>query len=117
MLFTKRCAAAGIEVSIGSVGDCYDNAVCETFHASLKKERIYRQSWPNRAQPRAAVFEYIEGCTTRGAGTPRSATSPRPNTRGGMRVDITCRRSARAVELHNARVTCVTLLVGECTIT
>ena len=46
---------------MGSVGDCYDNAVCETFHASLKKERIYRQSWPTRAQARAAVFEYIEG--------------------------------------------------------
>ena len=46
---------------MGSVGDCYDNAVCETFHASIKKERIYRQSWPTRAQARATVFEYIEG--------------------------------------------------------
>ena len=46
---------------MGSVGDCYDNAVCETFHATLKKERIYRQSWPTRAAARTAVFEYIEG--------------------------------------------------------
>ena len=61
MLFTKRCATAGIEVSIGSVGDCYDNAVCETFHATLKKERIYRQSWPTRAAARTAIFAYIEG--------------------------------------------------------
>jgi putative transposase len=61
VLFTKRCERAGIEISIGSVGDCYDNAVCETFHASLKKERIYRRSWPTRAEARAAVFEYIEG--------------------------------------------------------
>jgi putative transposase len=61
VLFTKRCAKAGIEVSMGSVGDCYDNAVCETFHASLKKEKIYRQSWPTRAVARAAIFEYIEG--------------------------------------------------------
>ncbi len=61
VLFTKRCAKAGVEVSIGSVGDCYDNAVCETFHATLKKERIYRQSWPTRAAARVAVFEYIEG--------------------------------------------------------
>ena len=61
MLFTKRCAKAGIEISMGSVGDCYDNAVCETFHASLKKEKIYRQSWPTRAQARAAIFEFIEG--------------------------------------------------------
>jgi putative transposase len=61
VLFTKRCAKAGIEVSMGSVGDCYDNGVCETFHASLKKERIYRQSWPTRAAARTAIFEYIEG--------------------------------------------------------
>jgi putative transposase len=61
VLFTKRCERAGIEVSMGSVGDCYDNAVCETFHASLKKERIYRRSWPTRAEARTAVFEYIEG--------------------------------------------------------
>ena len=61
VLFGKRCAAAGIEISMGSVGDCYDNAVCETFHASIKKERIYRRSWPTRAEARASVFEYIEG--------------------------------------------------------
>jgi putative transposase len=61
VLFTKRCAKAGVEISMGSVGDCYDNAACETFHASLKKERIYRRSWPTRAEARAAVFEYIEG--------------------------------------------------------
>jgi putative transposase len=61
VLFGKRCAKAGVEVSMGSVGDCYDNAVCETFHASLKKERIYRQSWPTRAAARTAIFEYIEG--------------------------------------------------------
>jgi putative transposase len=61
VLFTKRCERAGIEISMGSVGDCYDNAVCETFHASLKKERIYRRSWPTRAEARAAVFEYIDG--------------------------------------------------------
>ena len=61
VLFGKRCAKAGIEISMGSVGGCYDNAVCETFHASLKKERIYRRSWPTPAEARAAVFEYIEG--------------------------------------------------------
>src|SRR5205823_6829146 len=47
--------------SMGSVGDCYDNAVCETFHATLKKEKIYRQSWPTRAAARTAIFAYIEG--------------------------------------------------------
>ena len=61
MLFTRRCERAGIEISIGSVGDCYDNAASEAFHATIKKERIYRQSWPTRPEARAAVFEYIEG--------------------------------------------------------
>jgi len=61
VLFTRRCERAGIEVSMGSVGDCYDNAVCETFHATLKKEKIYRQSWPTRAEARTAIFGYIEG--------------------------------------------------------
>ena len=61
VLFTKRCDKAGIEISMGSVGDCYDNAVCETFHATLKKEKIYRQSWPTRAEARTAIFAYIEG--------------------------------------------------------
>ena len=60
MLFGKRCAKAGIEISMGSIGDCYDNAVCETFHATIKKEKIYRQSWPTRAEARTAVFAYIE---------------------------------------------------------
>jgi putative transposase len=48
VLFTKRCAQAGIEISMGSTGDCFDNACSETFHATLKKERSYRQSWPTR---------------------------------------------------------------------
>lgn len=61
VLFGKRCARAGIEVSMGSVGDCYDNAVCEAFHATIKKEKVSRQSWPTRAAARTAIFEYIEG--------------------------------------------------------
>src|SRR5438270_2803903 len=44
VLFGQRCARAGIEISMGSVGDCYENAVCETFHASLKTENIYRHA-------------------------------------------------------------------------
>ena len=77
VLFAKRCAKAGIEVSMGSVGDCDDNAVCETFHASIKKEKVYRQSWPTRAEARTAIFEYIEAGTTPGGDTPRSAISLR----------------------------------------
>jgi putative transposase len=51
---------AGIAVSMGSRGDVYDNAVAETFFATLKKELINRRSWPSRLELRSAVFEYIE---------------------------------------------------------
>ena len=50
----------GIEVSMSRKGDCWDNAVAESFFATLKVELIYRQSWTSRAELRAAVFEYIE---------------------------------------------------------
>jgi putative transposase len=60
VLFTGRCEQAGITPSTGSKGDCFDNAVSESFHASLKKELIYRHTWPTRAEARTAVFEYIE---------------------------------------------------------
>jgi putative transposase len=58
--FGQACSKAGIARSMGSRGDCYDNAVAESFFATLKKELIRRQSWPTRAELRQAVFEYIE---------------------------------------------------------
>ena len=45
---------------MGSKGDCWDNAVAESFFATLKKELIRRQAWPTRAALRTAVFDYIE---------------------------------------------------------
>ena len=61
VLFGERCARAGITPSTGSKGDCFDNACSESFHATLKKELIYRHTWATRAQARTAIFEYIEG--------------------------------------------------------
>jgi len=60
LIFTRRCRAVGIDVSMGSRGDCFDNAVLESFHATLKKDLIHRRSWPTKAETRTAVFEYIE---------------------------------------------------------
>ena len=60
LVFTRRCASVGIDVSMGSRGDCFDNAVLESFHASLKKDLVHRRSWPTRAEARTAVFDYIE---------------------------------------------------------
>jgi putative transposase len=60
LVFTRRCRSVGIDVSMGSRGDCFDNAVLESFHASLKKDLIHRRSWPTKAEARTAVFGYIE---------------------------------------------------------
>jgi putative transposase len=60
LVFTRRCRAVGIEVSMGAKGSCFDNAVLESFHATIKKDLIHRRSWPTKAEARVAVFEYIE---------------------------------------------------------
>jgi putative transposase len=58
--FGKKARAAGIAQSMGSRGDCYDNAVAESFFATIKKELIHRQAWPTKAELRLEVFDYIE---------------------------------------------------------
>ena len=58
--FGRRCREAGIALSMGSTGDCFDNAMAESFFASLETELIDRSSWRTRAEARLAVFDYIE---------------------------------------------------------
>ena len=60
LAFGQRARAAGIAQSMGSRGDCYDNAVAESFFATLKKELVHRQTWPTKAELRTEVFDYIE---------------------------------------------------------
>lgn len=50
----------GVDVSMSRKGNCWDNAVAESFFATLKTELVYRRTWSSRAELRAAVFEYIE---------------------------------------------------------
>jgi putative transposase len=59
--FGKRCREAGVRPSMGSVGDCYDNALCESFFATLECELLDRRPFRTQAQARLAVFEFIEG--------------------------------------------------------
>ena len=58
--FGRRCREAGIAGSMGSVGDAYDNAVAESFFATLETELIDRHAWRTRADARLAVFDFIE---------------------------------------------------------
>lgn len=60
LAFGQQARAAGIAQSMGSKGDCYDNAVAESFFATIKKELIHRRAWPTKAELRTEVFDYIE---------------------------------------------------------
>ncbi len=59
--FGKRCREAGIRLSTGSVGDAYDNALCESFFATLECELLVRRRFTSHAEARMAVFSYLEG--------------------------------------------------------
>jgi putative transposase len=59
--FGQRCQAMGVRPSMGSVGDAYDNAMCESFFATLECELIDRSRFRNPDEARAAVFRFIEG--------------------------------------------------------
>src|ERR1043166_2739206 len=59
--FGQRCRAAGVRPSMGSVGDAYDNAMCESFFATLECELLARERFKDQAAARTAVFAFIEG--------------------------------------------------------
>ena len=59
LLFGERCRDAGIDISIASTS-AYDNAVAESFFASLTKDLLRRQQFRSRAEARTALFDYIE---------------------------------------------------------
>jgi putative transposase len=61
LAFGKRCQEANVRPSMGSVGDAYDNAMCESFFATLETELIDRTSFPTKSAARLAVFDFIEG--------------------------------------------------------
>jgi putative transposase len=59
--FGQRCIKMGVRPSMGSVGDAYDNAMAESFFASLECELLDRRSFQTKAAARIALFTYIEG--------------------------------------------------------
>lgn len=59
--FGKRCREMGVRPSMGSVGDCYDNAMAESFFATLECELLDRNTFRTHAEARLAIFEFIEG--------------------------------------------------------
>ncbi len=59
--FGLRCREAGVKPSMGSVGDCYDNAMAESFFATLECELLDRVRFRTQAEARIAIFDFIEG--------------------------------------------------------
>jgi len=59
--FGARGKEAGVRPSTGSVGDAYDNAICESFFATLECELIDRRRFRSHSEARMAVFQFIEG--------------------------------------------------------
>jgi len=62
-VFSRRCEEAGVRPSMGSVGDCFDNAMAESFFATLECELLDRSTFRTRAEAERAIFEFIEGQT------------------------------------------------------
>jgi putative transposase len=61
LAFGRRCREAGITPSMGSVGDCFDNAMAESFFATLECELLDQHRFRTRTEARMAVFDYLEG--------------------------------------------------------
>jgi putative transposase len=59
--FGQRCGKLGVRPSMGSIGDAYDNAMAESFFASLECELLDRRSFKTKSEARLALFSYIEG--------------------------------------------------------
>jgi len=58
--FTKRAKDAGLVPSMGSIGDCYDNAVIESFWSRMQVELLNTRRWKTRIELATAIFEYLE---------------------------------------------------------
>ncbi len=61
LAFGQRCRDAGVRPSMGSVGDCYHNAMCESFFATLECELLDRYRFHSPAEAQTAIFRFIEG--------------------------------------------------------
>lgn len=59
--FANLARDLGVTLSVGRKGQCWDNAVAESFFATVKTELIHRRAWPTRKAATSALFDYIEG--------------------------------------------------------
>ena len=101
LAFGKRCRDAGVRPSTGSVGDCYDNAMCESFFATLECELLDRRRFRSHAEARMAVFEFIEGWYNPTAAPLRHRISVTSQ----LRTEQTTPRSPKSMTIHETGAT------------
>jgi transposase InsO family protein len=93
--FTGLLERHGLRQSLSRPGQCWDNAVCESFLSTLKCELINRHAWPTRARARSAIFHYIEGWyNPRRLHSSLGYVSPVDYERRCARLDITTEQAA-----------------------
>ena len=92
LAFGHRCREAGVRPSMGSVGDAYDNAMCESFFATLECELLDRSRFETPAAARLAIFDFIEGFYN----------THRRHSRLGYLSPLAFERAAHAVEAAGA---------------
>ena len=95
LVYGAYAKQSGIDLSMGSIGDPWDNAVAESFFASLEKELLRRERFATREQSRLRVFWYIECFYTRAPGTPASACPARSTTNNNATTNNTTNRPSR----------------------
>ncbi|TCF99887.1 transposase, partial [Paraburkholderia steynii] len=59
--FGRRCREAGVQPSMGTAGDAYDNAMCESFFGTLEAELLMREHFATHEQARTRIFWFLEG--------------------------------------------------------
>jgi putative transposase len=84
LAFGQQARRAGIAQSMGSKGDCYDNAVAESFFATLKKELIHRRAWPTKAELRTRSLTTSKSSTTARGATAHSGNDPPSTTKTAL---------------------------------
>jgi putative transposase len=109
LAFGGRCREAGVRPSMGSVGDAYDNAMCESFFATLECELLARRRFTSQAEARMAVSATLRAGTIPFAATPvsaiylRSPMRPRCSTKPKLPKRQTVRQTGSTPEASSTR--------------
>ena len=101
--FAKRCRERGVVASMGSLGDCYDNAMAESFFATLECELLDRHRFATQAEAAGPSSSTSKGGITPTGATPASVTDPPSTSRGAANPPIECQAMNRPRKRGNSK--------------